>query len=189
MSTKTINKLGPQFTLPVGNEDLSELTMLVEIPKGSINKYEYKIETGMIHLDRVLYQQTPYPVDYGLIPQTWDEDQDMLDIMSIVSHHTFPGCIMMIRPIGVMIFEDSGEVDDKIIGVPAEDVRFNHVKKLKDVPTHTLDEIAFYFENYKYLQSKYKGKKSQTIVKHWGDEKKARKILLKAMARFKQKFI
>lgn len=184
----SINKSGPQFTLPVGNASLSELTMLVEIPKGSINKYEYKIETGMIHLDRVLYQQTPYPVDYGLIPQTWDEDEDMLDIMSLVSHHTFPGCIMMVRPIGVMIFEDSGEVDDKIFGVPAEDVRFNHVKKLKDVPQHTLDEVAFYFENYKYLQSKYKGKKMKTIVKRWGDEKQARKILQKAIERFKTKF-
>jgi len=182
------NKSGPQFTLPVGNEDLSELTMLVEIPKGSINKYEYKVETGMIHLDRVMFQQTPYPVEYGLIPRTWDEDNDMLDIMSLVSHHTFPGCIMMVRPIGVMVFEDSGEVDDKIIGVPAEDIRYAHIRNLSELPQHTLDEITFFFERYKTIQAKYKGKELKTVVKHWGDEAKAREILHKAIARFNEKF-
>lgn len=186
-----INFKGPQFVLPLGSDDLSNLTMLVEIPRGSINKYEYKIETGLIHLDRVMFQQTPYPVEYGLIPQTWDEDEDMLDVMCLTSHPTFPGCIINVRPIGVMYFEDGGEIDDKIIAVPTEDVRFKHVHDLNDLSEHTLDEIEFFFTHYKKLQLKYKGKvnpKKAPIVKHWGNREKALKVIAKSAERFKQKW-
>ena len=97
-------------------------------PKVSFNKYEYVTEANIIKLDRVLFEMIPYPIEYGLIPQTWDEDNDLLDIMSLVSYPTFPGCLITVRPIGVMFMNDSGEVDDKIFAVPVDDVRFKHVK-------------------------------------------------------------
>lgn len=180
-------------TLPTGDAKLTHLNMLVEIPKGSINKYEYKVDTGLIHLDRVLYQQTPYPVEYGLIPQTWDEDEDMLDIMCITSYPTFPGCVLSARPIGVMYFEDGGLVDDKIIAVPAGDVRFKHVLDTKDLSEHTREEIDFFFTHYKKIQLKYKHGKNvplsaQTIVKHWGNRDHAMRVIRKAMDRYSKKF-
>ncbi|MFW5702749.1 MAG: inorganic diphosphatase, partial [Candidatus Dojkabacteria bacterium] len=73
----------PLFSLPVGKNVPKEINMLVEIPKGSINKYEYDVDTGLLKLDRVLFEQIPYPIEYGLISQTWDEDEDMLDVMSL----------------------------------------------------------------------------------------------------------
>lgn len=187
------NMASPLFTLPThpSKTEPDILNMLVEIPKGSINKYEYKIDTGMLHLDRVLFQQTPYPVEYGLIPQTWDEDNDMLDIMCLVSYPTFPGCVLAARAIGVMYFEDGGEVDDKIIAVPAHDVRFKSIFDIKDLSEHTKDEINFFFTNYKKIQLKYKHKnpeKHAPIVKHWGNLAHAHKVIAKAIERYHQHF-
>jgi inorganic pyrophosphatase len=179
----------PLFTLPVGDDVPNEVNMLVEIPKGSFNKYEYDVETGQLGLDRVLFEYIPYPIEYGLIPQTWDEDEDMLDIMTLVSFPTFPGCLVKARPIGVMLFEDSGEVDDKILAVPANDIRFKHIKDIADVQPHTLDEIAFFFTHYKELQFKYKGETEKSVsVKGMFGRDKAVEVLEKAIERFKQKY-
>ncbi len=189
----TINLQSILHTLPTGDEKLNHLNMLVEIPRGSINKFEYKVDTGLIHLDRVLYQQTPYPVEYGLIPQTWDEDEDMLDIMCLTSYPTFPGCVLSARPIGVMYFVDAGQVDDKIISVPAGDVRYKHIMDIRDLSDHTKEEIDFFFTHYKKIQLKYKhGKKipknAEPIIKHWGNRDHALRVIQKAMTRYKQKF-
>lgn len=185
-----INKTlaNPLFGLPVGDDVPNEVNMLVEIPKGSINKYEYVTATGTLKLDRVVFEKLPYPVEYGLIPQTWDEDEDMLDIMSLITYPTFPGCLISIRPIGVMIFEDSGDVDDKILGVPVDDIRFAHIKDISDLQPHTLDEIAFFFAHYKDLQFKYKNKTADVKVKAWEDREKAYEVIKKAMERFTKKF-
>lgn len=177
-------------TLTVGEEAPDVLNMLVEIPKGSFNKYEYIPENGVIKLDRVLFEQIPYPVEYGLIPKTWDEDEDFLDIMLLPTYPTFPGCLIEARPIGVMEMIDSGEVDDKILAVPAQDVRWNHVQDLGDVSEHTRDEIQFFFENYKTLQFKYKKQFDKKVeIKGWGDKAKAVEILNQAIDRYNKKFL
>lgn len=176
------------FTLPTSDDFPNEINMLVEIPKGSINKYEYDVNSGQLSLDRVLFEQIPYPIEYGLIPQTWDEDDDMLDAMSLVTYPTFPGCKMAIRPVAVMLFEDGGEVDDKILGVPAADYRFQHIQDIGDIAPHTLDEIAFFFTHYKELQFKYKNKTSQTIVREWKDKAAAIEIIKLAQERFAKKY-
>lgn len=182
----------PLFTIPTGDDVPNEVNMLVEAPKGSFNKYEYNTYTGLIKLDRVLYQFMPYPVEYGAIPQTWDEDEDMLDIMSLSSHPTFSGCLISIRPIGVMYFIDSGEIDDKIIGVPADDIRFAHINDIKDLPAHSLDEIHFFFQYYKELQFKYKGvkegAKARIKIDGWKGKEDASRTIQEAVERYKKKF-
>lgn len=178
----------PLITIPVGDDVPNEINMLVENPKGNMNKYEYNTNTGMIKLDRVLYEQIPYPIEYGAIPQTWDEDEDPLDIMAMVTYPTFPGCLLSVRPVAVLLFDDCGEVDDKILAVPVDDVRFRNIQDLKDVDPHKLDEIGFFFEHYKQLQFKYKNKEGKVQVKEWRDKSYAFEIINKAVDRFKEKF-
>jgi inorganic pyrophosphatase len=181
-------KDNPLFNTDIGDVPNS-IKMFVEIPKGSINKYEYDVETGRIVLDRVIYEMLPYPVEYGLIPQTWDEDDDMLDVMCMVNYPTFPGCEIDVRVVGVMEFLDDGEVDDKLLAVPENDVRFEHVKDISDLPEHTIDEIGFFFKHYKELQFKYKNKpQSELIVKGFSGQERAIEILNKAKERFNKKF-
>src|SRR4030042_4991506 len=96
-------KINPLFCLPIGDKPYEEINMLVEVPMGSINKYEYHTTTGLLKLDRVLYEKLPYPVEYGAVPQTWDEDEDLLDVMCMVSYPTFPNCLISVRPVGVML--------------------------------------------------------------------------------------
>ena len=182
-------KINPLFELPVGDNSPEEINMLVENPKGTINKYEYHTPTGLLKLDRVLYEQLPYPIEYGAIPQTWDEDNDPLDVMSLITYPTFPGCLISVRPIGVMIMNDSGEVDDKILAVPVDDIRFKHITNLSDVTDHTKDEIQFFFERYKDLQFKYKGQTDKKVViEGWKDKEAAFEIITKAVEMFKTKF-
>ncbi len=178
----------PLFAIPVGDDAPNEVNMLVENPKGNINKYEYNTATGLIKLDRVLYSQIPYPIEYGAIPQTWDEDSDPLDIMCLITYPTFPGCLLSVRPVGVLLFDDCGEVDDKILAVPTDDVRFRNIKDICDVDPHTLDEIGFFFANYKQLQFKYKNKEGKVLVKEWKGKSSAHDIINKAVARFKKEF-
>lgn len=159
------------------------VTVVVEIPKGSHNKYEYDEETGVFKLDRVLYSPMHYPLDYGFIPQTRSEDGDHLDMLIIGSDPLFTGCVADVRPIGIMNMIDSGEPDAKIIGVQVKNPRYNAIKDISDLETynpHMLKEIAHFFKVYKDLEGKsteiqgWKGKdaaiaeivKSQEAYKH-----------------------
>ncbi|WKZ30649.1 MAG: inorganic diphosphatase [Candidatus Dojkabacteria bacterium] len=163
--------------------------MLVEIPQGSFNKYEYVTEAGIIKLDRVLYEMLPYPVEYGLIPQTWDEDEDMLDVIALMTYPTFPGCLIAGRIIGIMYMNDSGEKDSKIVVVPADDARFDHIQTVDDIPRLRRDEIQYFFEHYKDLQFKYKGKTDKKIViEGWGGIEEAHKVLSACTEEYKKKF-
>jgi inorganic pyrophosphatase len=183
------SKMNPLFGLPVGDNSPEEINMLVETPMGSINKFEYHTQTGLLKLDRVLFEKLPYPVEYGAIPQTWDEDNDLLDVMSLITYPTFPGCLISVRPVGVMIFNDSGEKDDKILAVPVDDIRFKHIKSIKDLPEHTIDEIGFFFERYKDLQFKYKGQKDKkVVVEGFEDVAAAHKIIGAAHKLFQKTF-
>jgi len=143
----------PFHTIPTGNEDLSEVNVIIEIPKGSMIKYEYEKDYGVIKVDRYLYQYTPFFYDYGLIPQTWmSGDDDPLDAIVLTNVSSFPGILIAVRPIGVVCIDDSGERDDKVISVPVKDPRWSSVKSYKDVPAHMLEELKFFLEHYSALQ-------------------------------------
>lgn len=127
---------------------------LIEIPQGSQNKYEFDEEKGQFVLDRVLYGSMRYPAEYGYLEQTLALDGDPLDVLVLVTNPTFPGCVINTRIIGVMLMVDNGEQDEKLIGVPTKDPRWNHVKSLDDVAPHTLKEIENFFLRYKDLENK-----------------------------------
>lgn len=130
------------------------INVLIEIPAGSKNKYEYDKDLQAFALDRVLYSSVQYPYDYGFIPNTLADDGDPLDGMVIMDQPTFPGCVITARPIGMLEMIDSGDRDEKILCVPDKDPRYAQVKSLKDVTDQRLDEIAEFFRTYKNLEKK-----------------------------------
>ncbi|MGE5141259.1 MAG: inorganic diphosphatase [Rudaea sp.] len=138
--------------LPPGPNVPDIVNVVVEIPKGSRNKYEYDKQTGTIVLDRVLYSSIHYPGDYGFIPQTTYDDGDPLDILVMVTEPTFSGCVIQARPIGLFRMKDRGEPDDKILAVPASDPLFGDYHDIGDIPQHFLQEVAHFFAVYKDLE-------------------------------------
>ena len=146
--------LNLQHVLPsFADEGKAVLNGLVEINTNSINKYEFITESGQLKLDRVGYSSLAYPVAYGLIPQTWDQDNDLLDfIIANVTEPLVPGSLAEVRVIGVMKFEDGGERDDKVITVINDDKRQEHIASYTDLGPHWEKETAHYFEHYKDLK-------------------------------------
>ncbi|MDP5339512.1 MAG: inorganic diphosphatase [Nodularia sp. (in: cyanobacteria)] len=130
------------------------LNVLIEIPGGSKNKYEFDKDLEAFALDRVLYSSVRYPYDYGFVPNTLADDGDPLDGMVIMDEPTFPGCVIAARPIGMLEMIDGGDRDEKILCVPDKDPRYTHVRSLKDLAPHRLDEIAEFFRSYKNLEKK-----------------------------------
>jgi len=169
--------------LPVGDNPPFEVNCIVEIPKGSTNKYEYDHKLHVFHLDRALYEAVFYPAEYGFVPQTLNEqDGDPLDIMVLSTFPTFPGCLLPCRPIGVLRLVDSGEDDDKIIAVSANDPRFEEIKELDDLSTHAKKEIKNFFENYAELQTEKKIK-----IEGWSGKEKAYEIIKKSVKSYQEK--
>lgn len=130
------------------------LNVLVEVPKGSRNKYEYDSELGAIVLDRFLFSSMVYPVDYGMIPNTLGADGDPLDAMVCVSEPTFPGCIIPSIPLGLFRMTDDGELDDKILCVPADDPNWNYIESLDQLSHQLKEEISHFFAVYKQPEGK-----------------------------------
>ena len=130
------------------------INVLIEIPAGSKNKYEYDKDMNAFALDRVLFASVQYPYDYGFVPNTLADDGDPLDGMVIIDQPTFPGCVIAARPIGMLEMIDGGDRDEKVLCVPVEDPRFAEVKSLKDIAPHRLEEIAEFFRTYKNLEKK-----------------------------------
>jgi len=128
--------------------------MVVEIPKGSRNKYEYDPELGAIKLDRFLFSSMVYPTDYGFIPDTLAEDGDPLDAMVTVSEPTFPGCVIPVKPIALFKMRDDKGIDDKVLCVPLQDPAWNTFDVLDDIPDQLRDEIEHFFSVYKDLEQK-----------------------------------
>jgi len=155
---------------------------VIEIPKGSRNKYELDKKHGLIRLDRVLYSPFFYPVDYGLIPQTYYDDGDPFDIMVIMREPVYPLTLIEARPIGIMKMNDSGDKDWKVLAVPVDDPYFADWKDIDDVPKAFLDEIAHFFRRYKELQGK------TTEIEGWGNAEEAKKEILRAIELYKEKF-
>jgi inorganic pyrophosphatase len=130
------------------------INVLIEIPGGSKNKYEFDKDLNAFALDRVLYASVQYPFDYGFIPNTLADDGDPLDGLVMIDQPTFPGCVITARPIGMLEMIDGGDRDEKILCVPDKDPRYASVKSLQDVASHRLDEVAEFFRTYKNLEKK-----------------------------------
>ena len=150
------------------------ITMIVEVPKGSRNKYETDPDTGEIFLDRMLFTATRYPADYGYIPDTIAEDGDPLDALALVTEPTFPGCRIRIRPVGVFLMEDHGRPDHKILGAPEGDPLWHGAADLDDVPPHLLRELEHFFTVYKDLED------HKTAVLGWRPVSEATAIIERA---------
>jgi len=155
---------------------------IIEIPKGSRNKYEYGKNLGVIKLDRVLFSSLYYPGDYGLIPRTYYDDGDPLDVIVMVNEPTFSGCVIEARPIGLFRMMDRGEHDDKVLAVPARDPLFQDYKDISDIPQHYLREVSHFFEVYKDLE----GERTKPIG--WEGETAAKEAIREAQRLYLKKF-
>jgi inorganic pyrophosphatase len=168
--------------LEAGPSVPNAIHVVVEVPKGSRNKYEYDKRTGAIRLDRVLYSSLHYPGDYGLIPQTYYEDGDPLDALVMVGEASFPACVIVARPIGLFKMVDKGQPDDKILCVPATDPIYRDVYDLPHIPQHFLAEVAHFFSVYKDLE----GVHVKTVG--WERAEKARERILHAVELYQQQY-
>lgn len=157
------------------------LLCLVEIPKGSRNKYEWVEELQAIALDRFLFSSVVYPTDYGFVPETLAEDGDPLDAMVLVSEPTFPGCVIAVKPIGVFKMRDDKGVDDKILCVPLRDPNWNTMNTLDDLPQAMQDEISHFFSIYKQPEGKV------VKVDGWHDLDTALRTIDEARARWRER--
>jgi inorganic pyrophosphatase len=140
--------------ISIGKNAPEEFNCIIEIPKGSHNKYEIDKETGLIKLDRANYGAAAYPFDYGFVPQTLWEDGDALDVVLLTTYPLNPGILVNARPVALIEVTDSGESDHKIVAVPVDDRRFDDIKELKDLNKHMLKEFQDFFENIKNLKAK-----------------------------------
>ncbi|OHA58839.1 MAG: inorganic pyrophosphatase [Candidatus Vogelbacteria bacterium RIFOXYD1_FULL_44_32] len=166
--------------IPAG--DASALNVIIEIPKLSRIKYELDKETGLIGVDRVLYSPMHYPANYGFVPQTLWDDGDPLDVL-VMSHEPFvPGCLVKVRPVGVMEMTDDGDSDAKVLSVPAKDPRYNSIQNLTDIDPHTLEEIKHFFKVYKDLQKK------EVVVADWRDKSEATKDIQHSFDLYQKKY-
>jgi inorganic pyrophosphatase len=139
---------------PLGEKVPEQFNVIIEIPKGSKNKYEIDKETGLIKLDRAMKTSQDYPFDYGFAPQTLWEDNDALDVVVLTTYPLNTGILVNVRPVAIMHMMDSGESDDKIIAVPMKDPRWENVKDLTDINPHTIKEFKHFFETYKSIEEK-----------------------------------
>jgi len=142
------------LTLPIGRNAPVEVNGIVEIPKGSSNKYEFDLQHQVFYLDRVLYSPLYYPCDYGWVASTLSEDGDPLDILILGSHPTFPGCVVEARPLGALAMKDEHGTDYKVLAVSSRDPRFAECGGLDHVSSHLLREIEHFFRVYKDLEEK-----------------------------------
>lgn len=152
-------------------DSITTFDALIEIPRGSRNKYEYDFELKKMRYDRMLYSAMRYPIDYGFIPNTYAPDGDPLDVLLLVTEPTFPGCMVEVKPIGIMYMEDGGDADDKILCVPVTDPVANKITCLSDVNPHTIKEIEHFFKVYKTLENK------EVLVKGWEGVDKAKEVI------------
>ncbi len=138
--------------LSIGKNAPQEFNCIIEIPKGSNNKYEIDKDTGLICLDRANYTSAAYPFDYGFVPQTLWEDNDPLDVIVVTTYPLEVGLLVKVRPVAVLEMIDDGESDFKVIVVPVDDRRWEDVQDLEDLNKHMLKEYKHFFETYKKLK-------------------------------------
>ncbi|MBP9763476.1 MAG: inorganic diphosphatase [Candidatus Pacebacteria bacterium] len=171
--------------VPLGNKTPEEFNVIIEIPKGSNNKYEIDKETGLIALDRANYSSAPYPVDYGFAPQTLWEDGDALDVAVLTTWPLNVGIVVKVRPVAVIKMIDDGESDFKVIAVPVKDRRWENIHDLNDINPHQLKEIVHFFETYKSLKSDTD--RHVVDIQGIGDKKEAIEAVEKSIEMYKEK--
>jgi inorganic pyrophosphatase len=152
--------------------------MIVEIPRGSRNKYEYDGKLGVFRLDRALYSPMHYPGDYGFIPGTQAEDGDPLDVLAMVEEPSFSGCLIAVRPVGYLDMIDGDEPDQKILAVPDRNPRFDQIHSIDEVFPHVLRETEHFFSIYKELEGKH------TRMKGWLGPNEAREVIRRSRERY-----
>lgn len=168
----------PLATLGPGPRSPQVVHAVVEIPKGSSNKYEFDKEHSVFFLDRALFSPLFYPYDYGWIPGTLAEDGDPVDILVLLTHPTFPGCVVPARPLGALEMRDEKGPDVKILAACDCDPRFDDIQHMDDLPAHTRLEIVHFFESYKQLEEK------DVEVLGWQGQDAAYQSIREAVARY-----
>ena len=153
---------------------------VIEITKGSKNKYELDKATGLMVLDRILYTSTHYPANYGFIPRTYAEDKDPLDVLVLCSEQINQQTLVRCYPIGVISLIDSGAMDDKIIAIPFNDPMYNTYKNIDELPTHIYEEMRHFFSVYKSLEGK------ETAVDEAKGRDEAIKIIEQSLENYKK---
>lgn len=161
-------------------DDITSFDVLIEIPKGSRNKYEYDFDLKKIRYDRMIFSSMMYPADYGFIPETLALDGDPLDALVLVTEPTFPGCVMEVKPIGVFHMTDEKGPDEKIICVPVSDPVWSKVNDLEELNPHLKKEIEHFFKVYKDLERK------KVDVGGFGNLKEAKETVLTSLARYEK---
>jgi inorganic pyrophosphatase len=164
--------------LPIGDKCPEIIQCVIEIPLEGINKYEYDKKLHVFRLDRNLYSPVHYPGDYGFIPSTLAEDGDPQDVLVLVDAPSFPGCVMNVRPIGIMDMLDQGVPDEKILAVGQNNPRYQDVWNYSEIYPHMLREITHFFSIYKDLEGK------RVEVRGWRDAAVARAKVVEAAERF-----
>jgi len=159
-----------------------DFVAVIEIEKGSKNKYELDKETGIIILDRILYTSTHYPANYGFIPRTYADDGDPLDVLVLCSETIRSMSLVRCYPIGVIIMDDGGQKDEKIIAVPFNDPNYNEYNDIAELPSHLMQEISHFFTVYKTLEGK------TTVVQHTSGPAEAIEIITESLNGYIEKF-
>jgi inorganic pyrophosphatase len=166
------------LSLPIGENSPNEVNAVIEIPRGQTNKYEYDKKLKVFRLDRNLYSPVHYPGDYGFIPSTLSLDNDPLDVLVLVDAPSFPGCLMTVRPIGMLEMVDQNKQDEKILAVGTNNPLFDNVHDYDQLYPHLLLEIEHFFKIYKELEAK------STSILGWKDADQARAMVSECQARF-----
>ncbi|MDE5492750.1 MULTISPECIES: inorganic diphosphatase [Weeksellaceae] len=179
---KTATYVQHPWHIAIGQNAPEEIIAVIEIPQGSRMKYELDKDTGLLHLDRILYSSVSYPANYGLLPQTYYDDGDPLDILVLSSFPISSLCTVAARVIGMMKMEDEHGLDDKIIAVASGDPEFNNVREIDDLTTSRKNEIMNFFDTYKLLEEK------AVEVKGFVGRDKAVKCVQYAMDLYQKKF-
>ena len=155
---------------------------VIEIEKGSKNKYEMDKETGALRLDRILYTSTHYPANYGFIPRTWADDGDPLDVLVLCSEAIEPMTLVECRPIGMFEMNDGDARDEKIIAVPLGDPNYNYMFDISQLPEHLLDEIRHFFTVYKELEGR------TTVVSKAQNREVANRVIVGCINNYNESF-
>lgn len=155
---------------------------LIEISKGSKVKYELDKETGILKLDRILYTSTHYPTNYGFIPRTFASDDDPLDVLVLCSEELVPMSLVRCFPIGIIIMEDQGYKDEKVIAIPFDDPTYNQYREIGELPQHIFEEMTHFFSVYKTLEGK------ETALENISGHIEAERIINQSIVSYEKKF-
>ena len=175
--------MNPWHDVELGDQAPEIFNCIIEIPIGSKVKYELDKKTGLLRVDRVLFSAVHYPANYGFLPRTYCDDNDPLDVLVMIKEPTFVGCLMDVRPVGVLKMLDKGEPDDKILAVPVDDPQHKEYFDIADLPQHTLREIEHFFQIYKDLEGK------RVEIMGWGKSDEAMRVINDSIDRYAARYL